>query len=295
MRVIALVNAKAGGGDAGPDRIRAVLAAAGLEAEVRPVPGDAIAIEARRAADGGADAVIAAGGDGTVSAVAGALVGGATPLGVLPAGTFNHFAKDLGLPADLEGAARVIAAGAVRAVDVAELGGRVFVNNSSIGLYPLAVREREARRHLLPKPLAMALAMARTLIRLPVHRLRLVVEGAALPRRTPILFVGNNAYDAALVAEQRRPALDGGALSVVVVRHASRLRLLGLALRALLGRVDLVRDLETLTVDALRVESHHPWLLVSADGEVLRLRPPIEYRIRPRALRVLAPPAGAPE
>jgi diacylglycerol kinase family enzyme len=289
MKVAVLVNAHAGPGQPEPERIAAALRGAGVEARLVPVPGGGLAAAAREAAASGVDAVIAAGGDGTVSAVAGALAGGTTPLGVLALGTFNHFAKDLGLPLDLEGAVRVVAAGQVREVDVGEVNGRVFVNNSSIGIYPLAVRDRE-RRRLLPKAVAMAFAVGRMVARLPVLRLRLRLAGVQLPRRTPLLFVGNNAYETAALAPQRRAALDRGALSVVVVKHATRRGLVGMALRALLGRLDAARDLETLALCEVVVESHARRLLVSADGEVFRAAPPLTYRCRPRALRVLAPP-----
>ncbi|BDG04128.1 hypothetical protein AMOR_31240 [Anaeromyxobacter oryzae] len=286
-----VVNAKAGSGS-GPAAISAALRAAGVDGEVLAVRGDRLGATARDAAGAGAAAVVAAGGDGTVSAVAGALAGTATPLGVLPLGTFNHFARDLGLPLELEEAARVLARGAVREVDVAEVNGRVFVNNSSVGLYPLAVRDRE-RRRVLPKAVAMALAVARTLARLPVFHLRLRVGGVALPRPTPVLFVGNNLYDLDLFAPQRRAALDGGALSVFVVRHATRAGLAGMALRAAVGRLDTARDLEALAVPELVVDARRGRLLVSADGEVFRAATPLVYRARPRALRVLAPPPGS--
>jgi diacylglycerol kinase family enzyme len=140
----------------------------------------------------------------------------------------------------------------------------------------------------------MAAAMLRLVARLPQFRLRLRLEGATVPRRTPILFVGNNEYDMQLLAPQRRARLDAGALSVVVVRHATRVGLVGMALRALVGRLDAARDLETLRLDRLEVSPRRAHrLLVSADGEVFRAEPPITYRIRPRALRVLAPAAGA--
>jgi diacylglycerol kinase family enzyme len=289
MKAVVLLNSQAGSGGAEPERVGAALAAAGVDAEVRAVPGDELPSVARAAAAAGAAAVVAAGGDGTVAAVAGALAGTPTPLGILPLGTFNHFARDLGLPLDLRDAARVIAAGRVRPVDVGEANGRVFVNNASIGLYPLAVRDREARR-VLPRKLAMVLALLRMVARLPLLRLRLRIPGADLPRRTPILFVGNNAYEMRLLAPQRRPVLDGGALQVLVVRRRSRIGLVALALRALAGRLDAARDLEALAPTRLEVwgRAGHR-LLVATDGEVHRMEAPVALRIRPRDLRVLAP------
>src|SRR5271166_1000269 len=105
--------------------------------------GGELASLAARAARANSQAVVAGGGDGTVNAVAGALVATDTALGVLPMGTLNHFAKDLGIPLDLEAAARNVFIGDIAKVDVGEVNGRVFVNNSGIGLYPRIVRERE--------------------------------------------------------------------------------------------------------------------------------------------------------
>jgi diacylglycerol kinase family enzyme len=110
---------------------------------VRVTPGKSLREAAARAvADPTCAVVVAGGGDGTVNAVAGVLAGTEKPLGVLPLGTLNHFAKDLGIPHEVERAVQLLGTGAPRRVDVAEVNGRVFVNNSSIGVYPLAVRER---------------------------------------------------------------------------------------------------------------------------------------------------------
>ena len=161
------------------------------------------------------------GGDGTVGTVAGVMAGTGVPLGILPLGTLNHFAKDLGLPLDVVGAARLIAAAVTRDVDVAEVNGRVFVNNSSVGIYPLMVTDRDLRRrrHGLGKWLAMSLAFVRMLWRFPRRRLRLRAEGWTTPYRTPCLFVGNNEYSMELLSLGQRRRLDGGELWLGVVKQ----------------------------------------------------------------------------
>jgi diacylglycerol kinase family enzyme len=230
-----------------------------------------------------------------VSAVAGALAGAEKPLAILPLGTLNHFARDLAVPADLEAAAGVIAAAAPRRVDVGEVNGRVFVNNSSVGVYPRVVRERERLRRRvgagLGKWLAMAWASGAVLLRLRPLSVRIRWPGGELPRRTTFVFVGNNRYDTAVVASQRREALDRGVLGVYVGRERTRLGLVRLGLRAIVRRVD-GGDLDALEVTGLTLESRRPSMWVALDGEVVRLRPPIRYRILPGALRVLAPPAA---
>ncbi len=295
-----MLNAAAGsaGNDRTAERVRIALEKAGLEPTVLRATGAEIAEVARHAAaDPRFPLVVAAGGDGTVSAVAGAVAGTDRALAVLPMGTLNHVAKDLGVPADLDAAARAIASAAPRAVDVAEVNGRVFVNNSSIGVYPRAVRRRERLRarlgRLVSKWLAMAWAMLQVLVRLRPLAVRIGWEGGAAARRTPVVFVGNNRYDTALLATQRRAALDGGRLGVYVARERTRAGLVRLAVRALRRHLD-DRDLDALDVTSLTLDSRRRRrLAVSVDGEVVTLRTPIRYRIRPGALRVLAPPPAA--
>jgi diacylglycerol kinase family enzyme len=287
VRVVVIQNGAAGSGRTA-DEIAEALRAEGVEAEVRPVAGEACRREAAAAA-GVADAVVAAGGDGTVSAVASALVGTGKPLGVLPLGTLNHFARDLGIPLDLREAARIVAAGDVRRVDVAEVNGHRFVNNSSVGFYPRVVRERSRLRSFVGKRLATAWSALAVLWRLPRMRLRLRAEGVEAPLLTPLLFVGNNRYQRGLLlAERHREALDRGELHIYVARRTSRLALARIALRWLVGR-GRGDDLAELSARAAQVESRRRALHVAADGEVLRLRPPLRYVIHPGALSVLAP------
>lgn len=291
VRAVVIENERAGTARAALD-VRRTLERAGVSAEVRVLPGSACAEAARAAVREGADAVVAAGGDGTVSAVAGALAGTGTPMGVLPLGTLNHFARDLGIPLELDAAARVIAAGAIRRVDVGEVNGRRFVNNSSVGFYPRVVRRRTRLRAFLGKWLALVWGAIAVLLRLPRIRLRLRTEGVDAPVVTPFLLVANGWYQPGLLRERQRAALDRGALSVYVARRASRLAFLRLAIRWLAGR-GRDEDVVLLSARALSVESRRRSLDVAADGEVLRLRPPLRYEIHPGALAVLAPPATA--
>lgn len=271
-----------------PEQVRAALAAAGVDAEVRVVPGDACGDAAAAAVREGAPAVVAAGGDGTVSAVAGALAGTGTPMGILPLGTLNHFALDLGIPLDLDEAARVVAGGCVRQVDVGEVNGRRFVNNSSVGLYPRVVRRRRRLRALFGKWLALVLGALAVLWRFPRVRLRLLAPGVDEPVMTPFLFVANNRYEPHLLADRKRAALDGGALHVYVARTDKRRAFVRIALRWLAGR-GRDEDVSELSAREVSVESRRRALDVATDGEVTRLRPPLRYVIHPGALAVLAP------
>lgn len=235
--------------------------------------------------------VVAAGGDGTVNAVASALAGTDIALGVLPAGTLNHFARDIGMPADLAAAARAIVAGKRRAVDVGEVNGRVFVNNSSVGLYPAMVHRRDKLQRRLGRGKwhAMLWAMHTVLRSHPFLDLQIEVDGVQHRRRTPLVFVGNNEYSMEGFYVGLRERLDCGVLSLYITHHGSRLGLVLLALRALLGRLQQAKEFEAARVTRLRIESRHTRLLVATDGEVAAIDLPLEYRVRPGALRVIVP------
>ena len=274
--------------------IREAFAAAGVEVEVRRCAGPRLCDTAREAATSGVDAVVAAGGDGTVSAVASALAGTTVPLAVLPLGTLNHFARDLGMPDDLGEAARAIAAGRVAPVDVGEVNGRIFVNNSSIGLYPLVVRTREAEQKATGhgKWRAMATAVWRVLRRFPLLSVCVRHDAGAVVTRTPFVFVGNNAYQLGPLAIGQRQRLDGGHLSLYVMRCRSRARMLWLSLRAILQGADAIEDLEAEDVDAAQITLRRARVQVAVDGEVVTMDTPLRYAIRAGALLVVHPPAA---
>src|SRR5689334_24781049 len=265
---------------------------AGIDGEVELVEGGDCAVRCRAIAERGDALLIVGGGDGTIGSAASALVDTETKLGILPLGTLNHFARDLGLPTDIDEAAKVIAAGKQRLVDVAEMNERIFINNSAIGLYPLMVLDRDLQRRRLgrSKRLARLVASLRTLWRFGHRRLTLTINEERKARiDTPLLFVGNNDYRIDIGAAGQRERLDGGELCVMVMRKKTRRGMIAASIRALFNRShpdDMVRiD----GVQRLRVSSHTSQLAVSLDGEVVRSEPPLEYRIRRQALRVIAP------
>jgi diacylglycerol kinase family enzyme len=249
---------------------------------------------ARNAVKDGAHAVIAGGGDGTLSAIAGALVDSEIALGVLPLGTLNHFAKDMGLPLGEEDAIRTALAGNAVAVDVGEVNGRIFLNNSSIGLYPRIVRFRNAERSKgRNKWLAFLHAIFAILRRHGLFHVELQIdETKSVSRRTAFVFMGNNEYEKSGLNIGARQRLDGGHLWLCLPRRGGRIDLLRLAVLALIGGLQ-DRDLECLTAAAVAIKTHKSELDVALDGEVFRLTGPLAYRIRRRALKVIAPVADA--
>jgi len=293
-RLSVILNGGAGTGhdQAAADQVRALFAQAGAQAElVLATDGADLAGHARQALAAGVDAVVAGGGDGTLNAVAGVLAGSGVPFGILPLGTLNHFAKDLGIPLALEDAVRTILAGRVRQVDVGEVNGRVFLNNSSLGLYPEMVRARQFQQRRLGrgKWTAALWASLAALRRYPFLSVRLQVADSAHARRTPFVFIGNNAYLMQGLAIGARARLDAGQLSVYVAQHPTRLSLLRFALRALCGTLAQARDFDVLLVENMDIHTRHRRLRVATDGELAVLATPLSYRIRPGALAVLVP------
>ena len=274
------------------DKVARALAEAGIDAEIELVGGKDIEARCAAAGERGDPLIIVGGGDGTVSAATKALIETRTVLGILPLGTLNHFARDLGIPLKIDAAAELIADGRPRSVDVGELNGELFINNSAIGLYPLMVIDRDLQRERLgrSKRLAMLVASLRTLTRFDHQRLSLTVNDAEKSSvDTPLLFVGNNDYRLDLGAPGRRPALANGRLCVFVMRKKTRRGLIAASIRALFGRSRADDMVKLDDVQKLRVDSRRSPLRVSLDGEVVRLQSPLRYEILKRALTVTAP------
>lgn len=292
-RVTVILNAGAGGGHAAEtaERLRGKLAAVGLQPDVRQVRGEHIQAETRSALAAGVGAVVACGGDGTVSAVAAMLAGTATPLGVLPMGTLNHFAKDTGIPLDEDAAIANVAAGHCKAVDVGDVNGRVFINNSSLGLYPDIVRERNQRQHRLGhgKWRALLDASINAARRYPVLNVAIELDGQTMVRRTPFVFIGNNEYEMEGFEIGERRALDRGHLSLYLTHRMGRFGLLRLAVQALLRRLEQARDFDVVAARQFTVHTHHQHLRVATDGEVTMMNTPLRYSVRPGALQVIVP------
>jgi diacylglycerol kinase family enzyme len=297
VKVVAIVNS--GGGTVRRtglkvETLQGMFREAGIEADVRFVPGDQVDPNAREAARSGVDAVLAGGGDGTIRCVASHLAGGSVPLGVLPLGTLNHFARDLGIPVELPDAVRLIADARVGTLDLGEVNGEIFVNNSVLGIYPPVVQQRDRERKELDrnKWLATITAALKVLPRNPLLRVRIRAEGPEgidVERHTRFLFVGNNEYEMNAFTYSAKSREPSGNLHLYVARTRGRLGMIGLLF------LGLVRDLKTTayvdcwTLPGLTIETRERSVPVYLDGEVIALESPLRYRTRPGALRVLLP------
>jgi len=224
---------------------------------------------------------------------ANALAQAGKTMGILPLGTLNHFARDVGIPLGLEDALEVVAAGRTRSVDVGDVNGRVFLNNCSVGLYAEAVRQRERLRtlHGWDKWTAMARGAWEALRRFRRWHLTLRLPAESRHLSTPQLVIANNRYEMSPLALGRRAELDCGCLWVYLTRHRARFAFVRLVLRGLLGRLEGERDFEALSTPGLTVEERRPGrrIFLALDGELERLHAPLRFTSRPRALTVLAP------
>jgi diacylglycerol kinase family enzyme len=298
MRVEVVLNSAAGSADdderAQLSIIEAAFTDAGAQVGVRSVEPDRLSatLHAIWGSDERPDAMVIAGGDGTINTAAQAAAGTDLVIGVLPLGTFNHFAKDLGMPTDLTGAVAALVTGSVRLVDVGDVNGRVFVNNSAIGVYPdmVAIRDRLRERRGWGKVRAAPVAAARVLRFLPVHRLDLIGETYDRRKlRTPVVFVGNGVFANTGGGIYQRDDLTAGRLGVTIARAQTRFQLVSAIVRTLLLGSQSARGVDVVELEELTIRTSARRLRVALDGETEWLNSPLHYRIRPGALKVMAP------
>lgn len=290
QRRIAIVRNPRAGTAAEPSTLARAIQLVDLHATVAdPPPGPAFAPWIRRvAAD--YDIVVAAGGDGTVSTVAAAVAAAGKTLGIIPTGTLNHFARDLGIPTELDAAAAVIAAGNERGVDAGVINDHVFINNVSIGNYPRMVHEREAieqRGH--SRTVASTLAIARTWWHLRKLTVTLDIDSRREVRRTPFIVVGNGSYVLSGLSLGKRDRISDGKLSLYIAPATGRIGVLSLPFRALMGTLERQEQFETHCASEITMALRQRRVGVAVDGEVHELETPLRLAVRRNVLKVLVP------
>ena len=292
-RVSVVLNGKAGALLDQTDShtmLEQALADARLQAEFVPQDAGTLPERVKLAVESGADAVIVAGGDGTVACAGHALAGSDVPLGILPYGTMNLLAKDLGLPiGDLPAALRAVAAGKVRAIDVGEVNGHSFLCASMLGMPTQLGRTREKTRGSSVRLWSrMATATLRLLRRAHRLRVRVRLDGAPLDVRATSLTVTVNPIDETCGRTFGRPVLDGSRLGVYLIQRFGFRDALRLVLRMALGRWRGDSSVVEHHAGAVDIEARQAVHAMN-DGELTLLQPPLRYRLRPGALRVLVP------
>ena len=293
--ILVVVNPRSGRGGGRGDteaRIAQACEAAGLSVEIAPTGRGASPEDlARDGVERGFGRIVAAGGDGTICAVASALAGTDRTMGVLPMGTFNYFARSLGLPQDLHGAVEVLRSGAVRPVSVGSINGRTFLNNASIGAYAAILETREdVYRRWGRSRVAAYWSVVKTLATLRAP-LRLTIEagGETLRRRTPLVFAVANAYQLDQLGLPGRECIEAGELALFVAPDGGRWGLMRHAAALALGIARPHRDYELICGAPIRITPRRASRLVARDGERARMRGPFELAVEPGALSVLVP------
>lgn len=250
---------------------------------------------ARAAIARGAGRVVAAGGDGTISAVAAAVARTGVELAVIPAGTFNHFARDHGIPMDARAACHVAHSGRVSEADVAWVNGRLFLNTSSVGVYANYVRVRERLEPRLGYWLASLAAMARSFARVRPFNLWFETAEVQRPYVTPLAFIGVGERELKLPTLGNRVQNGRTGLHVLIVRGRTRARLVVLAFAAAsrgTRHVSRTPHLDGYLVDHCTIEQKHS--TVAIDGEIVTMDSPLRFEIGRDALRLVVPDdAGA--
>lgn len=244
-------------------------------------------LEATLARYTGSSRLVVGGGDGTVASAAHVIAASGCELAVLPLGTRNHFARQLGIPLDLDEAVALAVRGTARRVDIADANGRTFINNASAGAYVDLVHERERSR--LPAAIGTTYGAARALARLRSRTFELVIDGERRTVATPLLFIGNNRYQVPDGNPVERVSLTDGKLSVFAVARLARLSLLMAALRILISKPRMHRDF-ALHRSAREVVIDGAGVIdITFDGEASRMPLPLTLRTRPQALAVVRP------
>jgi diacylglycerol kinase family enzyme len=272
-----------------PEELRALEEAA-RERGIAPIatgPGVDIGQIIRKQLDEGCRLFIAAGGDGTVHHVMQPLVHTDAALAVIPIGTYNHFAKDLGVPIEWRAALDVALSGDTRQIDVARVNDRFFINNLSIGLYPEHVARREARGRDYPRWKARLFAAYATLRHYQHFTINIETEHHQEVIRTHVFMVSNNRYDLSRIGvDAPRPTLSEGRLSVYWLPHLPRIALMKFAAHFLAGRVSQAPGFRSFRTQKLKVQSRHPRLHLGVDGELLTVPTPLTITSVPQSLLV---------
>ncbi|MEO5718862.1 MAG: diacylglycerol kinase family protein [Chthoniobacterales bacterium] len=289
-----ILNAGSGSHEAQDSReiLEKVFRESGRSFGISVAPGNEIGRLAKEKAKSGCEILVAGGGDGTICGVAEAAREHGQTLGVLPLGTFNYFAKNLGIPLDLEEAARVILEGEPVRASVLDLDGRLVLNNSSIGIHPAVLLQRRKLyrrwgRNQLNAYLSVVLTASQPPPRL---RVRLATKEGEVVRETPLVMICSNAFQMEAFALAGTECLAEGKFALYVARMAGRATIFRLGLRALFRRLRPGIDYEVICASDVTIETSRRRLRAAVDGELEVLQSPMRFRVAPRQLCVLVPP-----
>lgn len=286
QRIPALINSKSGTADAARE---AMSVHDGFDVtEVQP---DGLEAALKEAVSSSASRILVAGGDGTIATAAGALVDGPMELALLPGGTLNHFATDLGIPTDAAEALDLALNGTARPADVAEVNGRVFLNTASVGAYVHFVKVREYLEPRFGYRIASAFAALRVMFQIRLLAVEVDVKGETRIYRTPIVFIGVGERELQLPSLGKRVPNGQQGLHVMIVRGRSRARLLAMALNAVARGVKTAAhtpEMDAFVVDRCTITMRRS-SIIALDGELVSLGQELKFKMKRGALRVVCP------
>ena len=295
-----LLNANAGTANATgvtAEALEALFRENGMTAIVDADKDAGMAVRIERAMASGAETIVAAGGDGTITALAASLVGTKHNLAILPLGTVNALAKDLHVPLVLADAVKSMATSEVRRIDVGEVNGRIFLHKVVVGLIPglAAGREKIRGRQDAGAKIGFMRYFFRRLLR--AKRMAVVIEtdtGTRRVERVQAIAVASNSYDEGMGQFFSRQALDRGTLTLYVLSRFTVRDFLRLTTRMLVGNWRSDAALSVDSVKSVTINARKDLIKVMFDGEVESLHTPLQFDIRPLALSVLVPPVVQP-
>jgi diacylglycerol kinase family enzyme len=235
--------------------------------------------------------IVAAGGDGTLNAVAQGLLHGNVPMGIIPLGTFNYVARALGIPLNPLDAAHVVLHGHRHAIHVGCVNQYIYLNNASIGLYPRLIEQREYDNRRFGRFRAVAMLSGFTAL-MREHqklKLKLIVDGQIKPIETPMVFFGNNQLQLQDFKLNLSECAAMGKLAVVAITELSKWQTLKLITRLQLGTFEKAPEVTVFCAETIRIESKAWQMKVAVDGEIFHVQTPLQFSVAKSALIMIVP------
>lgn len=235
--------------------------------------------------------IVVAGGDGTLNAVASQMLKQQIPLGILPMGTFNYVARVLNIPLDLLDAAQVIAQGEIHAAHVACINEYIYLNNASLGLYPLFIKKREEYNRRFGRFLLHAYTSGLDVLIRDRKELKLevVVDGRKYPVKTPLIFFGNNQLQLAEMKLKIAKCAEVGQVAGVVIAKGDKATLFKTLFQTIRGQLEQASDVYSFSANQVEVHSTQPSLTVAIDGEIVEMSTPLKIHVEKNALKIMVP------
>ncbi|MCX5466455.1 diacylglycerol/lipid kinase family protein [Acinetobacter nematophilus] len=235
--------------------------------------------------------IVAAGGDGTLNAVASQMLHQHIPMGILPLGTFNYVARALNIPLNLLDAAHVIATGEPRASHIACINDQIYLNNASLGLYPLFIKKREAYNRRFGRFALNAYTSGLDVLIRDRKELKLEIEvdGQKYPVKSPLIFFGNNQLQLKELNLRISKCAEVGEIAGVVIAKGDKATLFKTLFQTIRGKLEKASDVYSFGAEKVIVYSKKPKLTVAIDGEIVSMDTPLNLHVEKNALNIMVP------